>query len=266
MVRPRYFTETILSYLKFLTSALCCLECPENFVGIHCEHKLQLCEAGKHLCLHGGKCVKYGMEIACDCTSASTTLTNEYAGASCEHPATDICTVGDIVEGEPRFFCVNGGVCEQYVTTSDDQPGCSCGDQWTGPHCELKISAVAGYISTPINPVTPRSYTVPTRGGKKGIVVYAIVISIFASVVSLILAKMVFSRSRSGIQPSMQDTIDNASPMVSLVNRQPFRDPDEDAMSISFARDKPTHRNEPAVYMGPPIDEDGNELHNVEIA
>lgn len=205
------------------------------------------------------------MEIACDCTSASTALTNDYAGASCEHPATDICTVGDIVEGEPRFFCVNGGVCRQYVTTSDNEPGCSCGDQWTGPHCELKISAVANYISTPVNPVTPRSHFEPVRRGGKGIVIFAIVISIFASIVSLILAKLVLSKNCNRNQLSVQDPVDHASPMVSLVNRQPFRDPDEDAMSISFARDAPMHRNQPEVYMGPPIDEDGHELHNVEI-
>jgi hypothetical protein len=132
--------------------------CPENFVGIRCEHSIEICEAGQHVCFHGSKCVRFGEETGCDCSTAS----KSFAGASCQHAATDMCTVGAVGLGQSRFFCVNNGLCKAYVSSSENDPGCNCVDDWTGPHCELMTSAVAGFKETPVNAVTPTATPPPS--------------------------------------------------------------------------------------------------------
>jgi len=80
---------------------------------------------------------------------------------------------------------------------------------------------------------------------------------------SVVMAAITFHRR--GRQESFEPAVDDASITVSVVNRHPFRDPDEDAMSINLASVYPPYRDEPEVYIGPPKDEDGHELHIVEI-
>jgi hypothetical protein len=43
--------------------------------------------------------------------------------------------------GKPLSFCVNGGICKEQVKHDEPHPGCDCTDDWTGPHCELRISS-----------------------------------------------------------------------------------------------------------------------------
>jgi hypothetical protein len=31
--------------------------CPDGYFGLQCEHKLEICPGGDHVCLHGSKCV-----------------------------------------------------------------------------------------------------------------------------------------------------------------------------------------------------------------
>ncbi|XP_078095298.1 basement membrane-specific heparan sulfate proteoglycan core protein isoform X4 [Mustelus asterias] len=70
-------------------------------------------------CLHGGRCIVTGeYEYQCICT-------NEYQGENCE-TFLDKC-----VQGNP---CMNGGTCEKNQ--------CWCPMGYTGPYCELGMSAV----------------------------------------------------------------------------------------------------------------------------
>eukprot|EP00526_Cylindrotheca_closterium_P003340 CAMPEP_0113661244 /NCGR_PEP_ID=MMETSP0017_2-20120614/33324_1 /TAXON_ID=2856 /ORGANISM="Cylindrotheca closterium" /LENGTH=1467 /DNA_ID=CAMNT_0000575921 /DNA_START=83 /DNA_END=4486 /DNA_ORIENTATION=- /assembly_acc=CAM_ASM_000147 len=119
--------------------------CTEGWFGLECEHKAEVCGADEHLCLHGSKCVKNNQQHGCDCSQADEKLgvtdTSLFAGDSCQHPATDICTYGNNVPGRPLYFCTNQGTCNDYVSPSDPNPGCSCPPEWTGPHCEMRVGA-----------------------------------------------------------------------------------------------------------------------------
>jgi len=62
-----------------------------------------------------------------------------FAGKSCEHKATTICTKGVIEPIKPHSFCVNGGTCAREVASGERHPGCICPHGWDGPHCEVRI-------------------------------------------------------------------------------------------------------------------------------
>jgi len=119
--------------------------CKEGWFGLECEHKAEVCGADEHLCLHGSKCVKNNQHHGCDCSQADEQLDGSdnslFAGDSCQHPATDICTYGKNAPGRPLFFCTNQGTCNDYVSPSDPDPGCTCQPGWTGPHCEMRTDA-----------------------------------------------------------------------------------------------------------------------------
>eukprot|EP00980_Cylindrotheca_fusiformis_P006245 scaffold1336_cov158-Cylindrotheca_fusiformis.AAC.7 len=119
--------------------------CPSGWFGLECEHKAEVCGADEHLCLHGSKCVKNNEEHGCDCSQTDEKLDGSdhslFAGDSCQHPATDICTYGSNSPGRPLYFCTNHGTCKDYVTPAESNPGCDCPAGWTGPHCEVRGEA-----------------------------------------------------------------------------------------------------------------------------
>lgn len=118
--------------------------CPSNFFGIQCEHKLEICPGGDHVCLHGSQCRAQNeggtdgeLQYSCDCDSAFDSL-EKYAGKFCQFTSTDICTKnGQPGMGKASFaFCVNNGVCMGKVNDGEDHPGCTCPEQFYGDHCE----------------------------------------------------------------------------------------------------------------------------------
>eukprot|EP00934_Nitzschia_sp_Nitz4_P001059 Nitzschia sp. Nitz4//scaffold165_size50357//21867//26251//NITZ4_007022-RA/size50357-exonerate_est2genome-gene-0.36-mRNA-1//-1//CDS//3329538135//1059//frame0 len=117
--------------------------CPDGFVGLTCEHVVEMCGEEEHYCLHGSKCVSNGDDYSCDCSEATATIggneVSSFAGDYCEHPATDICVTGTDYVAEPMYFCTNQGRCNAYVSERESDPGCSCTSEWTGPHCEIRI-------------------------------------------------------------------------------------------------------------------------------
>ena len=95
--------------------------CPEGFFGVQCEHQLEICPGGQHVCLHGSKCVPDQETIdenshTCDCDQAYNSL-EHYAGRFCQYTSTDICTTtGQAGVGKGTFaFCVNDGTCKKKV-------------------------------------------------------------------------------------------------------------------------------------------------------
>jgi hypothetical protein len=119
--------------------------CPHNFFGIQCEHKLEICPGGDHVCLHGSQCVARNegdsssgdQYYMCDCDSAFDSL-EKYAGKFCQYSSTDICTKnGQPGMGKANFaFCVNNGMCKGRVEDGEDPPGCTCPEGFYGDHCE----------------------------------------------------------------------------------------------------------------------------------
>lgn len=91
--------------------------CPNGYVGLQCEHKVTLCPEGEHLCLHGALCTTNGDESSCDCSSTDSELADVFAGEHCEHPATQVCTIGLPGPSKPLSFCVNFGSCIKNVTS-----------------------------------------------------------------------------------------------------------------------------------------------------
>ena len=99
--------------------------CPEGFFGIQCEHQLEICPGGEHVCLHGSKCVPQdevngGTDHSCDCDEGFNGQA-KYAGKYCQYTSTDICTVsGKPGVGKANFaFCVNDGKCRMKVQDNE---------------------------------------------------------------------------------------------------------------------------------------------------
>jgi len=122
--------------------------CPEGWVGLTCEHRLEICGDDEHVCLHGSTCiVDENGNHACDCSQADELVGENdkplFAGDSCQYTGTDICTIGEDYPGKPLFFCVNGGRCNAQVSGGQPDPGCSCPSGFSGPHCEESVYASA---------------------------------------------------------------------------------------------------------------------------
>ena len=118
--------------------------CPPEYFGVQCEHKLEICPGGDHVCLHGSQCMAQNeggstgeLHYTCDCDTAFDSL-EKYAGKYCQYTSTDICTKnGQPGMGKANFaFCVNNGVCKGKVDDGEDPPGCTCPDRFYGDHCE----------------------------------------------------------------------------------------------------------------------------------
>ena len=95
--------------------------CPIGFVGMRCEHQLDICPGGEKACLNGGQCKTYVQDrkvaFECDCSKAISDNTR-YAGDFCEYSSNEFCTVdGKIPLGGPfaNAFCTNGGTCKGFV-------------------------------------------------------------------------------------------------------------------------------------------------------
>jgi hypothetical protein len=124
--------------------------CSSGFFGIQCEHKLEICPGGDHVCLHGSECVAQNeggsngdgeVHHTCDCDHAFDAV-ERYAGKFCQYTSTDICTInGQPGMGKANFaFCVNNGICKGKVNDGEDSPGCICPQGYSGDHCEYLLS------------------------------------------------------------------------------------------------------------------------------
>ena len=91
--------------------------CPEGNTGTYCgeDVKVTVFGAGEHYCLHSGStCVKDNDKYTCNCELALAS----YAGAYCEHIATEFCAPAN-KDGEVNSFCTNNGACKEYLDESD---------------------------------------------------------------------------------------------------------------------------------------------------
>mmetsp|Transcript_44813 Transcript_44813/g.54219 ORF Transcript_44813/g.54219 Transcript_44813/m.54219 type:complete len:177 (-) Transcript_44813:12-542(-) len=101
-------------------------ECPSEYTGLMCEHRVETCGNDEHACFNGAKCVRLpdpdGRErtYTCDCRAGegSGSQTSSYAGHMCEHAATSFCEYGVAVS--KHAFCVNGGTCKDTVVGDEE--------------------------------------------------------------------------------------------------------------------------------------------------
>jgi len=276
--------------------------CPVGYNGLYCEYEVETCPGTQHLCMHGGRCVPDGS--GCDCTDANDNgnqqdkggfnAGNVYVGDSCEHSATDICTVTRPGPGKPLSFCVNNGTCKRQITSDESHPGCDCPAGWKGPHCELQSKNYSYWEN---------------RKGNSAAENLGIAIAIIGALIGALLAfgflrkcwrSRVAARNaaeeKDGLKwasssysdepPVLSSSSAAASLPTSLVNLAPRRrssimedvnDFSSKAASRGSALAKnarpqknrpdsaPEDDSPPEVYMGPPMDEDGHELHQVKI-
>lgn len=236
--------------------------CPAGFVGLRCEHVIEICPGGEHVCLHGSKCVQTGDEHSCDC-SASTTY--DLAGSSCEHKSYVSCNTGETHPAQPRSFCVNGGICKALVSGTEEFPGCECpDDEWTGPHCELRNMPVAGgdtgdVVETPQEDTsetqTPQQNTEMSSSSGNGSATGVLVVGILALVTALFVLMYTYrlnKQERRRLEKERDLTL-------ALANHR------ELDRELGYKSGQNYAAGEPEVYLGPPRDEDGHELHHVAI-
>ena len=227
--------------------------CPSGFVGLRCEHEIEICAGGEHVCLHGSTCVAFGNEQSCDC-SASTSFT--LAGSSCEHKNFVSCNQDEVRTAHPRSFCVNGGICKGAVSGTDAHPGCDCPDEhWVGPHCELHKASVDSTVATETavkvsdpSPDATSSTSEPNNGVSMGVFVVGI-LALFASLVVMVHTHVRNKKERRRMEQERKLTLALATHKELEVNKG----------VQNFAA------GEPEVYLGPPRDEDGHELHQIDI-
>lgn len=105
-----------------------------GYLGLKCEHKVNLCRDGLHACFHGSKCnnEEEGNSF-CECYDAFT-ASDKYAGKYCEFKNTSTCAYEKYVdEFDLLAFCVNGGKCKSNIIDGYTQSSeCDCPDEWAG--------------------------------------------------------------------------------------------------------------------------------------
>jgi hypothetical protein len=130
-------------------------ECPDGWTGPRCEiHQPQDpagTPCGNVHCLNGGACVQTplldangnsaGVQSHCDCSSANPNDKFLYAGTSCQHQSTSLCTHPMMISGQEEsleglLFCTNHGTCA--TTATEVHGGCDCLGAFVGFSCEFE--------------------------------------------------------------------------------------------------------------------------------
>lgn len=205
--------------------------CPSGYAGTLCEIKVDVCGQGEHLCLHGSKCVSDGEFHACDCSNADQGGDSEvFAGRSCEHKATDICTKGELEPGKPLSFCTNSGTCKKQVSPDEPHPGCDCSEEWMGPHCELRASSEPGPDQSAS---ATNSYNIGANesqsSGRNGFLIVEIIflvlcLVLFAALILSGFSRYVENKKRQAATAESVNFINDQEPYEDEPNISPHRD------------------------------------------
>jgi hypothetical protein len=148
--------------------------------------------------------------------------------------------------------------------------GCLCGFGWDGPHCEINISRDAVASNDDSN------------SGARVFVTTALVLAVV--VLSLVLATVLIRNRRRKNDAASSGTRwgssyrDSPEHNISPRRESSYKDKrsesvyppsshssSRDPMATHLAPTSQPRQNDPEIYIGPPRDEDGHELHSVEI-
>jgi hypothetical protein len=91
-------------------------DCPDNYIGSHCEKKVGKCDSNP--CLNQGVCKETATNFVCVCPRG-------YSGALCQD-AQDFCLL----------ICLNNGTCHH----TDNEYFCWCPPGFGGDTCEIKLN------------------------------------------------------------------------------------------------------------------------------
>jgi hypothetical protein len=207
--------------------------CPPGFIGLMCEHSVKTCVGAndeEHICLHDSECLlDSNGKPYCDCQNATSWIDGHmetaFAGASCQHPASDICLVDDqshivgtgsngntMLPMRPLYFCVNQGRCRNHVTLSDADPGCFCPAEWTGPHCEIYASQVSQ-----LGQLNEGETADNKNGPRAGMLVWATLVLLMALLVLIVHARRLARLSKETASLSTEQGV--VTPEMEVVNR-----------------------------------------------
>lgn len=191
--------------------------CDSGFVGLQCEHEVELCgendDDPNHFCLHGGACTTIGEEgFACDCSTASSDL----------------------------------------------------GESFTGEHCQNAQSSLSVPLSPSSEEETDGNNTDGRRNAGRTVVLVLLLVSI--GVVGAVAAiKRVNRRRYYKEETTRVDPPDHSENLAPYSDRPYASSSSRDPMA---AMTKGSHDDEEQytkLFTGPPRDDDGNELHSVNI-
>eukprot|EP00977_Amphora_coffeiformis_P007193 scaffold1564_cov174-Amphora_coffeaeformis.AAC.31 len=248
--------------------------CEEGFTGIYCDRAISLCENTDLFCLHGGACRTDELGSPyCDCSSASfNSSVSNFHGSSCEFVISSVCSKGDTDYENLDAFCVNSGICKDSVKIHQGyvvrHPGCNCQDGWTGDHCEILIKAT-----------DMRHENDPDTRKELALIFPIVVILLSLAVILLVTIKLISSYRESEKEAPHQFLwVSGARPDVGddqVINLAPRRDPSFDenevvAVKMNPNRDPVAHFSANKginlqMNFGPQLDDDGFQLHDVEL-
>lgn len=240
--------------------------CRPGFAGVHCETKVDVCGQGQHVCLHGSKCVTNGKYHACDCSNANQgDASEEFAGRSCEHKATDICTKGELGPGKPLSFCTNAGTCKKQVSSNEPHPGCDCSSDWTGAHCELRLSPDPLPQSSPTSNANDEGS--PGQGGGLVFEIIFLILSLVAFAVMILIGFSMYLQNKKQAAAHSASFSNDREPYKDEANISPRRDsvPDpfpsrfhssssDPFVSVIFEESEPTRKASRAPHALEPVE------------
>jgi hypothetical protein len=141
-------------------------------------------------------------------------------------------------------------------------------------------SPISAPVAPPVNENSPPVVALPVNSAVsssannshgRGVLIFLVI----ALVASICWFAFAFSRRRQTRNTEVEHVVENANnsyptfqetyPSAGLSNRQPFRDPESDAMSVNLGLDEDSYKDQLQVNMRDPIDDDRHALHNVEI-
>jgi hypothetical protein len=106
-------------------------------------------------------------------------------------------------------FCTNGGECERIVVHGSSHPGCKCGEDFEGMHCQyLKGEAPEEDLGQPY-----LMYAGKEGGDGKGIAVFVIIIVCLSVIMGL--GYVIYQKKKSGA-----DKRDDTAEPVLAANQQ----------------------------------------------
>lgn len=211
--------------------------CTEGWIGLTCEHKVEVCGENQHACIHGSKCIPDPSSVRgyyCDCSQAGDgDQKSIFAGDSCQYKQTDICMIGDDSAGRPLYFCVNGGDCNAWVAPSEPDPGCTCPKGYDGAHCEVNIT-LAKQLNSSFQTNTTRT-----------MIAIFVLVAVLASLAGVLIYFVFMGRASPSTAVSNKDVLENTSSSGSPFPRRRRR------RRKAGLRESPPHQMTPDTILEP---------------
>merc|ERR1712226_1342710 len=188
--------------------------------------------------------------------------------------------------GKPLSFCVNGGSCLKEVTSEEEHAGCTCPEDWIGPHCELKKAPNNEILNENTLRKQPKQNS--AAKSKVTILVTSIIAFISAAAITITLIAKKHHKNPegnnsiqfgNGFNDIYRDSYRDEPFEHSAANLAPRQDSNVDPFPKRFSSnetpimnamtmapsDSTPEANQVQIQMGPPREENCHRLHQVDI-